>query len=121
MCIKLISDCTSLYLNVYIIFFYINCYNIIITIYFKIWYNVALRSCNLYANIGHASLVSRHISLLCYFAIFIHVPVPKNSNELRIIPETGVIATAETAFECFIGFHPTKPHLEGGNYNADKL
>ena len=69
---------------------------------------------------GHVSLVCCHI-IFVYFAIFIHVLVPDDSNELCSLSHTGTIATAETSVVCFKAFHPTKTHLEGGNYCADKL
>jgi len=56
---------------------------------------------------GHAGPVCRHI-VLCYFAIFIHVPILNASNELGILSETGVIATTEASVVLFVGFHPTK-------------
>ena len=48
--------------------------------------------------------------------------VPNDSNELFILSH-NVIGTAEMAVVSFMGFHPTKTHLEleGVNYYADKL
>ena len=54
--------------------------------------------------------------VLCYISVCIHDQIPNDSNELHIISHTGVIASAETSVINCIGFHPTKPNLEGGNY-----
>ena len=55
-------------------------------------------------------------SFLCYFAVCIHDQIPNDSHKLCIISHAGEIATAETSVINCIGFHPTKPNLEGGNY-----
>ena len=61
---------------------------------------------------------SAAILFLCYFAIFLHDPVPNDSNELCVVPHS---VTAEASVVHFIDFHPTKTHLEGGNHYANKL
>ena len=58
---------------------------------------------------------------LGYFVIFAHDPVPNDSNMLCIILHMGITATGEICIVSFIGFHPTKTHLEGGNYYAAKF
>ena len=70
--------------------------------------------------IGHG-ISSAVISLLCYFAIFSHVPVLNGCNEPCVISHTDVTAKAETSVVNVIGIHPIKTHLKGGNYYADKL
>ena len=61
------------------------------------------------------------ISLLCYFAIFIHVPVLNELSELFLLPNTDATAPAKTSVINVIGLHPTQTHLEGGNHYADKF
>jgi len=46
--------------------------------------------------------------------------VRNDSNELCILSRTGVTATVETSIVRFIGFYPTKTHLECRNYYAEK-
>ena len=103
----MISDCTSLCRNVYIILFtkiVIKLLSQLILKYGIMWPCFSV----IYIQIYGTQVSSAAILLFCYFAIFNHVPVPKDSNELRIISETGVTATTETSVKCFIGFHPTK-------------
>jgi len=46
--------------------------------------------------IGHANVVCHH-TVLCYYAIFIHDPVPNDPNELCILSHTCLTATVETS------------------------
>jgi hypothetical protein len=46
----------------------------------------------------------------------LHDQIPNDSHKLCIISHAGEIATAETSVINCIGYHPTKPNLEGGNY-----
>ena len=50
----------------------------------------------------------------------------KERNELyfvnrSILSHAGINATVETSVVSFIGFYPTKNHLESGNYHADNF
>ena len=47
-----------------------------------------------------------------FYAIFIHDPIPNDLNKLCIILHMGVNVIAETSVLSFLGFHPTKSHLE---------
>ena len=66
-------------------------------------------------------VTSATISLLSYFAIFIHDPAHNDSNGLCILPDTGLTATAETSVLRFINVYSTNTHREDGNCYADKL
>ena len=72
-------------------------------------------------NTAHTSFLSPY---WCYDILPFHSSsgarshaVPNDLNELG----TGVTATAETSVVRCVGFHPTKPHLVGGNYCAGQL
>ena len=58
--------------------------------------------------------------MLCFFPISIHDPIPDDSNKLCVLSPNGTVR-AKTSVASFIGFQPTKTHLEDGNYYADKL
>ena len=58
--------------------------------------------------LDETAFVSAVISLLGYFAIFIHYPVPNDSNELCILSHTDVTGTAETSVLSVRGFRPIK-------------
>ena len=55
---------------------------------------------------------SAAILFLYYFAIFIHDPVPNDSNKICILSHTDVTATVETSVVSLIDFPQTKTHLE---------
>ena len=56
--------------------------------------------------------------LFCHFT---HDPVPNYSNELLILPHTGVNTSAKASVVSFICFQPTKIPLEDRNGYTDKL
>ena len=59
------------------------------------------------------------ILFLGRFCNFLSCSGPNDSNELCILSHMGVTATAEASVVRFIGFRPTKTHLEGRNYSAE--
>jgi len=65
------------------------------------------------------------MSFFCHYAIVIQYPVPNDSNELYR-PYTysfahGCICHNRNLSCKLCRFHPTKTHIEHGNYYADKL
>jgi len=64
------------------------------------------------------------LPLYVVFRLFCHFQSrsgPNNSHEPCFLSHTSVTVTAETSVIGFIGSHPIKSHLEGGNYYAGKL
>ena len=58
------------------------------------------------------------------FAMFVHDPVPDDSNELCIVSHTSGTVTAEATSVVGLpsdGFHPTKTHPGSGNHYAETL
>ena len=86
----------------------------------RIWDSGVLRR-NIYQNISVCHPFQQDtpvsyaaVSFLCYFAIFVHDPVPNDSKESCYF-STAVTSTAETSVVSVSSFHPTKTHLGGGS------
>ena len=68
--------------------------------------------------------VTQVSSAACRCVLFCHFHSRSGYNaskELCFVSHAGVTATAEPSAIRFISFHPTKPHLDGRNYYADRL